>query len=381
MRSIHTMVVAAVLALAASVQPAAASFAVALVTHERIVVASDSRTWDLRCDCSGGDTARKVDVRGAYAFLMTGDPSAFAAWVRTTPRPGESARDLTRRILDAVAPDTTPQELAIGVVSFGSDIYVAKATIHPDGRVEVLEEATPQPPVVFTLGWDDNNEGRDPAVNQVYAALQASPDEARMIEMATALQTAAAQSSIKVGGPQHVAIVDAAGSRWHTPHTDRDLHWDGTQLTIVAGPFRVDDNGIRINPSTTGAYITDNGFSFLTSDGLTTGPLGTYGIDSAALRAVSLQSLWTGGSAPATMQSQLLTQANDTRVGVLAQIGGGETALFLESTAGGVVGAGDIDIVGIPDFRGATSPTAGALVGYINVKVGGVALRIPVHNP
>jgi hypothetical protein len=52
----------------------ATSLALALVTPDRVVVASDSRTWDPSTNAAAGDVARKVDVRGSYAFIMTGWP-------------------------------------------------------------------------------------------------------------------------------------------------------------------------------------------------------------------------------------------------------------------------------------------------------------------
>jgi hypothetical protein len=42
---------------------------------------------------------------------------------------------------------------------------------------------------------------------------------------------------------------------------------------------------------------------------------------------------------------------------------------------------GEILVGGILDFLGTTSGTAGALGGYINVKVNGVNAKIPVYAP
>ena len=62
---------AVVLASVFAVPSAEASAAAAVVTADKIVVASDSRAWNQTTDAKECDCAKKVDVRHGWAFAMT----------------------------------------------------------------------------------------------------------------------------------------------------------------------------------------------------------------------------------------------------------------------------------------------------------------------
>jgi hypothetical protein len=67
----------------------------------------------------------------------------------------------------------------------------------------------------------------------------------------------------------------------------------------------------------------------------------------------------------------------------LAQIAlissGSEGSISLVANQNGTDSSGEINLFGIPDFRGATSGSAGSIVGYLNVLVGGTARRLAVY--
>jgi hypothetical protein len=97
------------------------SFAVVLQTVDRIVLASDSRAWDVERDAESAVVARKVDVDAhGYGFMMTGDPLPCDAWKLTPAVPGENARARAHRILERVDRRTTrPRRFSIAVTRFG----------------------------------------------------------------------------------------------------------------------------------------------------------------------------------------------------------------------------------------------------------------------
>ncbi|MCC7179026.1 MAG: hypothetical protein IT177_11610 [Acidobacteria bacterium] len=374
----HLTLVLGALLLAA---PAHASLALTLCTAERCILASDSRTWDTVRDVAGGDTARKVDVRAGYAFVMTGWPGVFAAWTATTPRPGESAEALARRVLAAVVPDDEGQEAAIGILRFGAslDAYVAKVTIAPDGATTILEDARPAPPFAFTLGWDDGGAARDGLVQVTQRELQqTTPTEARLLEIATGILTAAARQSVKVGGPSHVAILDAAGARWLTT-TRHGEHWDGTNLSIVSQNITIDQSGVRITPST-GTWIgTTNGYTFDAGSDV----LGLYAFNGAGTNVLMTES-WASAT-PA--KTDLLTgyggsnSAPSNYVWLSSTVGASYANFIIQTNTGSGLNTGIIGLGGIPNFQGATSGSAGSLAGYVNIQVGGTNYRLPVYNP
>jgi hypothetical protein len=66
-------------------------------------------------------------------------------------------------------------------------------------------------------------------------------------------------------------------------------------------------------------------------------------------------------------------------------VGGGTYDFLITDAAetahalGVKTGTANVLFGGVPDFSGGTSGTAGSLVGYINVMVGGTARRIPYY--
>jgi hypothetical protein len=130
---------------------------------------------------------------------------------------------------------------------------VAKAKMHPDGRFEILQEASSpalSAPFALALGWDDGGTSKNDLVQRLQAELRrGTPTEARMVEMARTLLASAAASSPKVGGPSHIAVVDRSGSHWRS--RPRDLHWDGTNLTVISANLTIGSNGVHISPATT----------------------------------------------------------------------------------------------------------------------------------
>lgn len=382
--------VALAIVLACVPSPAAASLAVALVTADRIVVASDSRTWNSACDCFAGDTARKVDVRDGVAFIMTGWPGVFPAWQHTPIWAGEPVRDLARRILDKAEPDDRQaQAFSMLIMRYGApvDAYAAEVELHPDGRIDFLQEVTPAAPFALNLGWDDGGKEQDAILSRLYDQLREAPTEARMVEMATSLLATAARQSPKVGGPSHVAIVDQAGARWHTSPVASSDHWDGTNLTIVSNRLKIDETGVSfVNIPT--SSDPSAAVSWLTGGDATGEIFATYQAGNYA----RLQSFMSTDDAALPIRNELRTLYTPT----------GHTARFTAentgtSTTAAVYADGNITLTAsgstitlngalvtigaVPNFNGATSPTAGAIAGYINVQVGGVSARIPVYAP
>lgn len=263
MRRTLTLLILALLVAA----PSWASLAVTICTIQRCVLASDSRTWDTVHDVFGGDTARKVDIRDGFGFTMTGYPSPFDAWLQTTPRPGESAEALARRVLAAIEPDDEIQEAVFAILKFGApiDVHVIKAEIHPDGTVVTLQDVDRsqlRAPFAFSFGWDAGGQERDTLMAVTQQELtRTTPTEARMVEIARGILTAASRQSPKVGGPQHIAIVDAAGARWQTP-SRHGQHWDGTNLTIVSAGLTIGSTGITIATTTSAVWDAPSAFKF-----------------------------------------------------------------------------------------------------------------------
>ncbi|MCC7181175.1 MAG: hypothetical protein IT177_22545 [Acidobacteria bacterium] len=376
--------------------PSAASLAVALCTPERCVLASDSRTWDTQRDVAGGDTARKVDVRAGYAFMMTGWPGVFDAWTATAPRPGESAEALARRVLAAVVPDDEGQEAAIGILRFGAflDAYVAKVTIAPDGAPTILEDARPAPPFAFTLGWDDGGAARDGLVQVTQRELQqTTPTEARLRELATGILTAAARQSVKVGGPSHIAILDAQGARWLTP-TRHGEHWDGTNLTIVSQSITIDQSGVR--------FSVPSGFSDTTSYrwDVTDGFLGTKAQFNSNQYDLMLQGYYSG-STTSTVLNTSLSSIYDASSGGNQSIAAvtatayadlAEVVITAAAYTGDPITTHQIRLNGELQLENQLTQTtigangsASALTanpaGYLKIKINGTYYIIPAYNP
>ncbi|MCC7176925.1 MAG: hypothetical protein IT177_00875 [Acidobacteria bacterium] len=371
--------------------PAWASLALTLCTVERCVLASDSRTWDTTADVAGGDTARKVDIRGPYAFVMTGWPGVFDAWQHTTPRPGESAEALVRRVLAAVVPDDETQEAALGILRFG-EAYVAKVAIATDGTPTILQEARPAAPFAFSLGWDSGGAERDGLIQVIQRELQTTtPTEGRMVEMATGVLTAAARQSVKVGGPSHVAILDAQGARWHA---SREVHWDGTNLKIVSANLTADESGLR--------FSVPSGFSDTTSYrwDVTDGFLGTKAQFNTNQYDLMLQGYYDGATTSTVLNTSLASLYDASSGGnqaiaavtATAYADFAEVAITAAAYTGDAITTHQIRLNGELQLEnqltqttiganGAASALTANPVGYLKIKINGTYYIIPVYNP
>jgi hypothetical protein len=345
--------------LAATPAPAAASFALCLVTADRILVASDSRTWQRATDTAGPDNARKVDVRERYVFAMTGAPELMDAWQRTTLRPGESARALAGRVIAAVAIDKTRAlEFSFTIARFDTpvDAYMARVAIHATGFREVLQQAGGAEmvaPFVIAHGWDDDAAPKGALLQRLQAELRTRPTEGRMVAMAREALSTAAAHSVKIGGPQHVAVMDQAGARWRT--SAADVHWDGTNLTVVSANVTIDSSGIGITPST--IFSTSRAYHFP----VTTGEVGLFGMDAGGSgRGMNLTSSWTGvgnySGGPdifVSLNAQHLPSSGGTSKSAGLSVGANGTASFLTAAAdtftltGATTLAGEVTATGV----------------------------------
>lgn len=361
---------------------AVASLALALASPDRVVVASDSRTWDRTCDCAGGVTARKVDIRDGYAFMMTGDPRVWAAWQATTPRPTDTPRTLADRVLRAVARPDGPSDAALGLLHVGPpvSVYVARVRLTPDGA-EIIEDAAPSPPVAFALGWDDGGAERDQMITDAHRSLATDATEGRLLTLARSILDAAAAQSPKVGGPIHLAVLDDEGARWH----GQDLHWDGTRLVISSGNLVLDDTSIRLIPGpVVDAYALAHAFAW----DVGTGALGTAGWDTPTGRGLTSRVDYTGASTnPYVVTSQLQANYAPSSGGTQASASVNATStnlgvqVQLLTQRGGTPYIGEILIGGVPDFLGATSGSAGSVAGYLHITIDGTPYRLPFHAP
>jgi hypothetical protein len=387
------------------------SIALALCTPDRAILASDSRTWDTRTDQSGGDVARKVDVRDGFAFLMTGGPVCWHTWHDLRLHPHEPAVRVAERLLAAV-PTHDETEFTFGIVRFAAppenilsetilpEIFAVKARI-VEGRVEVLQHGAPEAPAAICLGWNEGGSEKTAHVRALHHVLTSRPSETAMRQLVEDTLQMAARQSRKVGGPSHVAILDASGARWHcggpvaAPSIDRRafalhcagalaplvaaplLHWTGTELTVVSGSVTIDDDGIHIAPGTSENYDAARSYDF----SVATGNLGMHGNDSATGRFLNVRASWSGSDGRPAMSFLSADYAgstgNPSAANVQAFAEASSSTIFLSTSVDSVSHVGSIAFGGIPNFLGATSGSAGAIVGYLNVRVGGTNYRIP----
>lgn len=391
---------------------ASASLAVMLCSIDRCVLGSDSRVWDLECDCVfEGRVVRKVDARGQYGVMVTHDPAPFKAWSRLVPNADESAASLMQRLLDAVPHGPKPGTSMIAVARFDTrDVVVKRVRFEPDGRTEVLREEQAKMPLSLILGWPFVSDDEFGAImSRSNTELLTRPSEARMKAMARSILATGAANSRKIGGPLHFLTLDREGARWSddasggsigwsgtgfwlsgvgTPTfrvgdpAGNRLAWDGADLTVGQGTLRIDSGGIYIQPFTSPVWDASSAYRFNVSNGV----LGFAGFDvTNDTRAASVSSSWTGGGSAYTVQSTLnstcCTGTPPNVSTVTASSNSSGSVVLLQTTQGNVANAGQVYVGGILELAGPSSGSAGGIAGYIHVTVGGTPYRLAVYNP
>lgn len=148
------------------------------------------------------------------------------------------------------------------------------------------------------------------------------------------------------------------------------LYWDGSALKLQSATLTVDSTGIQLAPRGTSSWADTNAYRFTTGG---SDQLGLFGYRDGSAQTVTL------GSTSSTLVALASMIASDTTNTAQFNVTSGGNASLL--TFNGTLYGGDFDIGAIPDFLGATSGSAGSSAGFINVKVGGTALRIQVFNP
>ncbi len=364
------------------------SYALALLTSERAVLVSDSKAWDVSADAAVAGTFRKVDVRAEYAIAMTGSPTAFVAWQGTVPLPGERPRDVVRRLVAAMAPAPAGRESAMVVVRWGAspEFYVAKAVAGPRGwRLERgaydSRESPASWPAVVGLGWDAHP-ARKRAVQAEIQARLPGATEAAMVKLAREAVAEAARWSAKVGGMTHVAVLDRAGGRWLTPAPG--VAWDGitASVTVQSSRMVIDATGISLVPNGSATFDGNSAFKFTVPDGRA----GAFGYDFVSggtqVRGILQDVAYTlTGSHQVSSGLQASSPSGGNIAAVLATTSGTTSVLSLDTVQGFSTSAGRIDLGGVPNFKGGSSGSAGAIVGYINVLVSGTPARLAVYAP
>jgi hypothetical protein len=224
------------------------SFTVVLGTSSRIVAASDSRSAAGQRVAS--DTCRKIDADGRYLSAWTGHQIVGWAWSTTPVVAGEPGDVRAHRVLArlrAIAErEKYPEEglkpeyhlaLALFHCAGGGTItgrYFELVWRTTERRLEVKSTGAIAPggmgfPFAICVGYDEDASGRpfydgvSPARRaltvRAFAFLRTMPAESAMVEHARVMVTTAARDvrTPLIGGPTHLALLDAAGARWITP--------------------------------------------------------------------------------------------------------------------------------------------------------------------
>lgn len=163
------------------------------------------------------------------------------------------------------------------------------------------------------------------------------------------------------------------------------LKWDGTNLTIGQGVVTLDSTGIEITPdTTTGNYVPGNAYRFDVTSGRQLGMSGH--VQSAEIHSLNLYATTDSTHSSAGGQISILATTpsstsgtNTAQITAVSNRSQGEVTLVANKN--GTSFGGEIRLYGIPDFRGATSGSAGSSAGYINVLVGGTSYRLQIFNP
>jgi hypothetical protein len=198
------------------------SITIFLGTPDRIVAACDSRARD---GATYRDDVKKIDIdKGAMVGATARGGYVMDAWQRTAAVSGESSRERAERVLTTLQRDyrdahEDKTDIVFGVCRFAKvpSLYVVKAAIAPGSTdVKVVQDGDPgAPPFVLALGGDDCDVTKAEVIQRdILPLLYRRLSEAQMISLAREIIGHAAKESPKVGGPVHVAVLDAGGSRW-----------------------------------------------------------------------------------------------------------------------------------------------------------------------
>lgn len=147
------------------------------------------------------------------------------------------------------------------------------------------------------------------------------------------------------------------------------VYWNGTSLDLQSATLKIDSTGIKLTPGGTTTWVNGNAYRFEVGS---TDNLGLY-----AYRDGSAQSAIVQSRSSLTAFAQLIASNLTTSSAVVTATNSGTVSL--STTVSGSAYAGDIVLGGIPQFLGSTSGTAGALIGYITVKVGSTTRLIPYY--
>lgn len=348
-------------------------------------------------------------MRAPYGVLVTNDPAPFDQATRLPLVAGEGAAGFARRILAAVPHGARPAESTIGVVRVDPfDAVVMHVKFHPDGRLDVLREAHPTLPVALVLGWPFADDAEMATITRrLTTELRTQPSEPRMIAMARDVLALGAARSPKIGGPSHVQVLDAVASggpvAWNgtgfwldatsTPTfrvgdpSGNRITWDGTNLTVGQGTVTIDSTGITVTAAAAGRPVHRREPVLDHHRGI----VGALVLDDAEQRAVVRQAqraqarVGVGQAREAIGIGGHVVAAGLRRTSGSALIqmltGHNAASIVLNTTIGASPYTGTISLGGIPNFQGATSGSAGALAGYVNVTVAGTAYRLPIYNP
>jgi hypothetical protein len=216
---------------------ASASLVICVGTAERIVCACDSRAWLFDADRGPGvtagtrlryeDTHSKIDIAGRFIIGATGDSLAeqsgglgvWLTWRALPPGQTETAAQYFMRLLrglDAhMVPWPRPLAAAVGVFGFAPvpDGAVGTITCAPGGKPEIADGTRADRfPIIAVWGWEEFDwsgiKGR------LKLRLAADPNEHDTAALLRAEILGAARQTDLVGGPIHIAVVDAQGARW-----------------------------------------------------------------------------------------------------------------------------------------------------------------------
>ncbi len=159
--------------------------------------------------------------------------------------------------------------------------------------------------------------------------------------------------------------------------------WDGANLSFGQSTVTIDSTGIRLEPDTAaGNYVPINAYRFTTVAGT------DLGMSAHILSGIS-HTLYLHATTDSTARDGLISilastpssvsGINQASIALVSNSSQSEIALVTRKN--GVLRGGEIRLSGIPDFRGATSGSAGGISGYINILVDGVSYRLAIYNP
>lgn len=172
------------------------------------------------------------------------------------------------------------------------------------------------------------------------------------------------------------------------------LYWNSAtnELQIRTGSLRMDSTGIQISPSN--AWDISHAYSFDLGDDWLGVPsrFGYSGFEfssgGGSVIGTSVAAEYEGDAPNVTVWNAITAQnwsacggCNSATAGIYLTATSTFGDIELLTSQGGSTNNGRIVFGGIPVFNGATSGSAGSLVGYINVRVGSTDLRLPVYNP